>query len=154
MFENFEAVLWAIVAALLFAGEMLSVSFFLLFFAVGAAVSLVMALVGFGFTAQLIGFIAASLLSMVVFRPALLNRLALSGSEPYKGPGSIEGKSAVVTDTIEPGEKGMVKIGNGEFWTARTLYTGGRIESGARVRVLDTDGPTALVEPLEGEEGE
>ena len=154
MFENFDVILWAIVAAVLFAGELLSVSFFLLFFAFGALVSLVMALVGLGLTAQVIGFIAASVLSMIVLRPALLNRLALAGSEPYKGPGRIEGKRGVVTAPIEPGDTGMVRIGNGEFWTARTLYTGGRIESGARVRVLDTDGLTALVEPLDDEEGE
>ena len=154
MFENFGVILWAIVAALMFAGELLTVSFFLLFFALGAVVSLVMALVGFGLTAQIIGFIGASVLSMIVLRPALLNRLALAGSEPYEGPGKIEGKKAIVTDPIEPGESGMVKIGNGEFWTARTLYTGGRIESGVRVQVLDTDGLTALVEPLDVEEGE
>lgn len=154
MFENFDAVLWAIVAALMFTGELLTVSFFLLFFAVGALVSLLMALVGLSLTAQIVGFIAASVLSMIVLRPTLLNRLALAGSEPYKGPGSIEGRRAVVTDAIEPGESGMVRIGNGEFWTARTLYTGGRIESGARVRVLGKENLTALVEPLDSEEGE
>ena len=154
MFENFDAVLWAIVAALMFTGELLSFSFFLLFFAFGALVSLVLALVGLGLTAQAIGFIVASVLSMIVLRPALLNRLALAGSEPYEGPGKIEGRKAVVTESIEPGESGMVRIGNGEFWTARTLYTNGKIESGARVRVLDTDGLTALVEPLDNEEGE
>lgn len=154
MLENLDVILWAIVAALTFAGELLTVSFFLLFFAFGALVGLLLALAGLGLAAQLVGFIAASVLSMIVLRPALLNRLALTGSEPYKGPGRIEGKKAVVTNPIEPGETGMVRIGNGEFWTARTLYTNGRIESGARVRVLDTDGLTALVEPLDGEEGE
>lgn len=154
MFENLDVILWAIVAALTFAGELLTVSFFLLFFAFGALVGLIVAFAGFGVTAQVIGFIAASVLSMVVLRPALLNRLALAGSEPYVGPGKIEGRKAVVTDPIEPGETGMVRVGNGEFWTARTMYTGGRLESGARVRVLDTDGLTALVEPLEHREGE
>ncbi len=154
MFDNFDVILWAIVVALMFAGELLTISFFLLFFAFGAAVSLVMALFDLGLTAQVIGFIGASILSMVVLRPALLNRLALAGSEPYEGPGKIEGRKAIVTDPIEPGESGMVKIGNGEFWTARTLYTGVRIESGVRVQVLDTDGLTALVEPLDIEEGE
>jgi membrane protein implicated in regulation of membrane protease activity len=154
MFGNLDVILWTIVAALAFAGELLTVTFFLLFFAVGAVAGIVLAFLGFGTAAQLIGFIAASVLSMVVFRPALLNRLALAGSEPYVGPGKIEGKKAVVTDPIEPGEKGMVKVGNGEFWTARTMYTDGRIESGTRVRVLDTDGLTALVEPVESMEGE
>ena len=149
MLGNLDVILWAIVAALTFAGELLTVSFFLLFFALGAVVGLVLAFLGFGITAQVIGFIAASILSMVVLRPALLNRLALVGSEPYVGPGKIEGKKAVVTHPIEPGESGMVRVGNGEFWTARTMYTSERLESGVRVRILDTDGLTALVEPLE-----
>lgn len=154
MLENFDVILWAIVAALTFAGELLTVSFFLLFFALGAVAGLVLALAGFGLTTQTIGFIAASILSMVVLRPALMNRLALSGSEPYVGPGKVEGKKAVVTEPIEPGSRGMVRIGNGEYWTARTLYSGGRLESGEKVRILDTDGLTALVEPLESREGE
>ena len=154
MFGNLEAILWAVVAALALTGELLTMSFFLVFFALGAVAGLVIAFLGFGVTVQMIGFIVASVLSMVIFRPALLNRLALAGSEPYIGPGKIEGKRAVVTDPIEAGGKGMVKVGNGEFWTARTLYTDARIESGARVRILDTDGLTALVEPLEGMEGE
>ena len=42
----------------------------------------------------------------------------------------------------------------GEFWTARAMYSGDEIGKGAKVRVLDTDGLTALVEPVEngGEE--
>lgn len=154
MIENLYVVLWAIVAAVAFAGELLTISFFLLFFAFGAVVGLVLALMGFGVGVQIAGFIVASVASMVVLRPALLNRLALSGSEPYEGPGKVTGKKAVVTNAIEPGESGMVRVGNGEFWTARTLYSGGRLEPGARVRVLDTDGLTALVEPLEDLEGE
>jgi membrane protein implicated in regulation of membrane protease activity len=47
-----------------------------------------------------------------------------------------------------------VRIGSGEFWTARAFYPEQRIDSGTRVRVLDTDGITALVEAVGVEEGE
>ena len=57
----------------------------------------------------------------------------------------ITGKRAVVTEEIEAGGKGMVRIGSGEFWTARALHPDEKIERGARVKVLDTDGLTALV---------
>ena len=46
----------------------------------------------------------------------------------------------------------MVRIGSGEFWTARALHPDEMIERGARVRVLDTDGLTALVDTVEKEE--
>lgn len=126
-------------------------SFFLLFFAFGAVVGLVLALVGVSLPVQIVGFIVASVLGMVVFRPALLNRLALGSSEGYKGHNSITGRGAVVTRAIEPDGSGMVQIGGGEFWTARAAYSGQRIERGVRVRVLDTDGVAALVVVAEGE---
>jgi membrane protein implicated in regulation of membrane protease activity len=151
--EDLDVVLWAVVAALAFAGEVLTVSFFLLFFALGALVALAMALLGASIPLQIGGFIAASVLSMVLLRPAVLNRISFRNSERYVGQSSIAGRSAVVTKAIEPGESGMVRVG-GEFWTARSLYAAERIEPGEKVRVLDTEGVTALVEALESERRE
>ena len=141
-------------AALAFAGELLSVSFFLLFFSLGALVALLAAFAGLGIGLQVAGFIVASLLSMVVLRPALMHRISFRGSEGYESRDSITGKSGVVTSSIEPGGSGTVRIGSGEFWTARAVYPEQRIESGTRVRVLDNDGITALVEAVEIEEGD
>ncbi len=151
---NLDVIFWAVLAGLAFVGELLSVSFFLLFFSLGAAVALALAFAGLGPVAQAIGFIAASILSMVVLRPALLNRLSLRGGEAYAGHRGITGESAVVTEPIEAGGKGTVRVGSGEFWTARAMYSGGGVGKGAKVRVLDIDGLTALVEPVETEGGE
>ncbi len=146
-------VVWAVVAALALVGEILTVSFFLLFFSVGALVALLMAFLGLGIALQVGGFVVAVALSMLVLRPALLHRISFGESEEYESRAGITGKSGVVTSVIEPGGSGTVRIGSGEFWTARSLYPGQRIEPGARVRVLDTDGLTALVETVEIEEG-
>ena len=151
---DWEIIFWVALAALAFIGELLTVSFFLLFFSLGAVVGLVAALLGFSITIQAVGFLAASVLSMVILRPAFLNRLALGDGERYLGHRGITGKSAVVTEEIEAGGKGMVRIGSGEFWTARAVYPEQSIEAGTRVRVLDTDGITALVEAVGIEEGE
>src|SRR5918998_722758 len=105
-------IFWVALAALAFVGELLTVSFFLLFFSLGAVVGLVAALLGFNITVQAVGFLAASVLSMVILRPAFLNRLALG--EGYLGHRGITGKRAVVTEEIEAGGKGMVRIGSGE----------------------------------------
>ena len=152
--ENLDIIFWAVLAAVAFAGELLSVSFFLLFFALGALVGLVMAFLGLGLVAQAIGFVVASVLTMAVLRPALMHRISFRGSERYVERGSIAGKGGVVTTSIEPGGSGTVRIGSGEFWTARAVYPGQSIEAGTRVRVLDTDGITALVEAVEIEKGE
>lgn len=150
---DFEIILWAVVATLAFVGELLSISFFLLFFALGATVALVIALLGAGIVAQIVGFVVASLLSLVVLRPVLTSRLSLRGGERYVSRAVITGKGGIVTNAIEPGASGMVRIGDGEFWTARSVYPDQRIEAGSRVRVLDTDGLTALVESMEVEKG-
>src|ERR671911_307835 len=101
---------------------------------------------------HLLGCVVASLLSMAVLRPALLNRLSLRGSEGYAGHRGITGESAVVTEEIEAGGKGMVRVGSGAFWTARSLHPEEKIERGTRVRVLDTDGVTALVDTVQTKE--
>lgn len=151
---EWDIVFWAALAALAFVGELLTVSFFLLFFSIGAVVALVASLLGLSLAVQAVGFILASVLSMVVLRPTLLNRLALGSSERYETRGGVTGKCGVVTDDIEPGGSGTVRIGSGEFWTARSLHPGEKLEQGTRVRVLDTDGLTALVEVVEIGEGE
>lgn len=152
---DWDIVFWAALAALAFVGELMTVSFFLFFFSLGALVALAAALLGFGVTVQAIGFVAASVLSMVVLRPTILNRLALGSSEGYERRVGIAGKSAVVTDAIEPGGSGTVRIGSGDFWTARTIYPNEEVvQEGTRVRVLDTDGLTAVVEVVETREGE
>ena len=143
---DWEIIFWAALAALAFVGEVLTVSFFLLFFSLGAVVGLVAAMFNLPLAVQAVGFVAASLLSMAVLRPALLNRLSLHGSEGYVGHRGITGERAVVTEEIEAGGKGMVRVGSGEFWTARSLHPGEKIARGTRVRVLDTDGLTALVD--------
>jgi membrane protein implicated in regulation of membrane protease activity len=152
--ENLDIVFWAVLAALAFVGELLSVSFFLLFFSLGAVAGLIVASLGLGIAAQAVAFVAASALSMAILRPALMHRISFRGSERYESRNAVTGKSGVVTDRIEPGGSGTVRIGSGDFWTARSVYPGQGIEAGARVRVLDTDGITALVEAVGIEDGE
>lgn len=157
LLDTWYVLFWAVLAALALAGEVLTVSFFLVFFSFGAVVALVLSVLGLGAALQIGGFVAASVAGMLVLRPALVSRLSFKNSERYVGRGDITGKSAVVTQAIWPEESGMIRIGGGDFWTARALYSGGEIEEGTRVRVLDTDGVTALVEPQElspGESGE
>lgn len=148
-----EVIFWSILAGLAFIGELLSVSFFLLFFSLGAVVALGLSLADFGITAQAIGFVGATALSMAVLRPALLNRLAIGAGEGHLKTSGVTGKNGVIMEKIEPGGAGTVRIGSGEFWTARSLSQGEGIEPGSRVRVLDTDGLTAIVEVVAVEEG-
>ena len=133
-------------------GEVLTTSFFLVVFALGALVALGLAALGFGLPVQIAGFVAASAASMALLRPAVVHRLSLGGGERYERRGGLVGRSATVTAAIEPGGSGQVEVGGGEYWSARAAYGDGRIREGTRVRVLHTDGMTVLVEPLEADE--
>ena len=57
--ESWEIIFWAVLAALAFVGEVLTVSFFMLFFSLGAVVGLVAAMLGLGITVQAVAFVAA-----------------------------------------------------------------------------------------------
>jgi membrane protein implicated in regulation of membrane protease activity len=149
-----EIVFWVVAIVVAIVGEVFTTSFVLVFLAFGGLVALLLAALGLGLSLQIVGFVAASVASMVVFRPAVLHRLASGSSERYEPRGGIVGRSATVTTAIEPDGSGTIRVGSGEFWTARALYPGKRIEAGMRVRVLDTDGLTALVEATEIEGGE
>jgi len=152
--DGSEIIFWVVAAAVGIVGEVFTASFFLVFFAFGALVALGLAALGLGLPLQIVGFIAASVASMLVLRPAVLHRLASGSSERYESRGGIVGRSATVATTIEPDGSGTIRVGSGEYWTARALYPGKRIDAGVRVRVLDTDGLTALVEAVEIEGGE
>ncbi len=83
--------------------------------------ALVIALSGAGIVAQIVGFVVTSLLSIIVLRPVLTSRLSMRDGERYVSRAVITGKSGIVTNAIEPGASGIVRIGDGEFWTARSV---------------------------------
>ena len=85
-------VFWVVLGALAFVGEMLTISFFLLFFAAGPVFALVLALSGFGAAVQVGGFVAASVLSVLVLRPVLMRGALAKGRNagrpaPARRPG-------------------------------------------------------------------
>jgi membrane protein implicated in regulation of membrane protease activity len=143
-----DIIVWVVVMAVAVIGEVLTTSFFLVFFALGASAALLVALLGGGWALQILSFILVSVLSMFVLRPALVQRLSFRTSERYESRDALVGRSATVTAAIEPGGSGTVRVGSGEFWTARALH-GDPVEEGSRVRIMDRDGLTVLVEPVE-----
>ena len=147
-----DVIFWIIATVAAVVGEVVTTSFFLVFFALGTVVALGLAVLGFGLPVQIAGFVLASAASMALLRPAVVHRLSLGSSEGYERRGGIVGRSATVTAAIEPGGSGQVEVGGGEYWSARAAYGDGRIGEGTRVRVLHTDGMTVLVEPWEADE--
>jgi membrane protein implicated in regulation of membrane protease activity len=137
-------VLWVIAACAFGVGEMLTTSFFLAPFAVGAAVAAVVDALGAGGLGSWIVFVAVSLLTLLVVRPIARSHLQ-TPPRIRTGAAALVGKQAIVLERIANDEGvGCVKI-DGEVWTARALDDDQVIERGTRVQVVEIRGATALV---------
>jgi membrane protein implicated in regulation of membrane protease activity len=137
-------VLWVIAAAAFGIGEMLTTSFFLAPFALGAALAAITDAAGAGDIASWIVFVVVSMMMLVVVRPIAKSHMKMP-PQIRTGTAALIGKQAIVLERIANDEGvGCVKI-DGEVWTARSLDDDQVIEQGKRVQVVEIRGATALV---------
>jgi len=137
-------VLWFIAAAVFGIGEMLTTSFFLAPFSVGALLAGIVDLAGAGGIVSWVVFVLVSLLTLAIVRPIARAHLK-TPPELRTGTAALIGKSATVLEEINNHEGvGCVKI-EGEVWTARAYDDDEVIAQGKRVHVLEIRGATALV---------
>lgn len=142
--------LWVAVAIAAALGEVMTVGLFLAAFAAAAVITAIVAIVGPPLAVQVGVFGVLSLLGIGVFRPIALNALGWRQAEQISGPVSqthLMNKRAVVTKTVD-GSGGQIRIGEGEFWSARAFDPGDVMQPGAQVEVVLADGLTALVSPV------
>jgi membrane protein implicated in regulation of membrane protease activity len=138
-------ILWLVAAAAFGVGEMHTGGFYLLPFAIGAALAAVLSLLGVGLVLSAVAFFATSLLVIAALRPVAHRHRRLP--PPIRtGAAALVGHRAMVLERIVNEEGvGCVKIDGGEVWTARSLDDDEVIEAGERVEVVDIKGATALV---------
>jgi len=135
---------WVIAAAVFGIGEMMTTSFFLAPFALGAGLAAVVDAAGGGGLAAWIVFVLSSFLVLGVVRPIARSHMRMP-PQIRTGAAALIGKNAVVLERIANQEGvGCVKI-DGEVWTARALHDDEVIEKGTRVEVVEIRGATALV---------
>jgi membrane protein implicated in regulation of membrane protease activity len=138
------SVLWLIVAAAFGIGEMLTTSFFLAPFALGAALAAAVDALGAGAPVTWIVFVVASVLTLGIARPIARAHRRMP-PQIRTGTAALIGKHAIVLERIENDQGvGCVRI-DGEVWTARSLDDDEVIERGTRVEVVEIKGATALV---------
>jgi membrane protein implicated in regulation of membrane protease activity len=134
---------WAIAAAALAVGELVTPGlFFLGPVALAAVAAGVAALVGAGIALQLTVFIAGSLASLALLRPIARRHLQMPALA-RTGAAALVGAKAVVLQRVDA-TGGRVRIG-GEEWSARAFFDEQVLEPGARVEVAKIEGATALV---------
>ena len=135
-------VFWLIFAAVLAAGEVATLGFFLGAVALAALPAALVAAVGVSLSIQLLVFIVGAVASLAFIRPVARRHLHTPPSI-RTGTAALVGARATVLARVDSGG-GRVKIG-GEEWTARPYDEDDVYEEGARVEVLKIEGATALV---------
>ena len=135
--------IWALVAVVLAAGEIVTPGmFFLGPVALAAVVAGVAAAVGLGVALQLLLFIAGAIASVWILRPIARRHLHMPAAL-RTGTAALEGTKAVVLQRVDA-SGGRVRIG-GEEWSARAYMEDQVLEPGTRVEVVKIEGATALV---------
>ncbi|WP_130177510.1 NfeD family protein [Cryobacterium sp. SO1] len=131
--------------------ELLTLDFTFLMIAVGSVAGLGANLLGWDWWVQILVAGAVSVLLLLLIRPVLLGLMNRNAaSVPPSNVAALIGMGGRVSSTVAD-LGGLVRLDNGETWTAR-LSPGGapaRIDPGERVRVSAIEGSTAVVVPDE-----
>ncbi|HEY4916666.1 MAG TPA: NfeD family protein [Solirubrobacteraceae bacterium] len=138
-------IVWVVVACILGIGEMHTGAFYMLPFAIGAALAAVVSLLGVGALLAVLVFVLASALVFGALRPVARRHRRLPPAI-RTGAAALVGRRATVLERIANDEGvGCVKIEGGEVWTARSYDEDEVIDVGERVEVVEIKGATALV---------
>jgi membrane protein implicated in regulation of membrane protease activity len=137
-------VVWLVAAVVLAAGEIVTTSFYLGPFALGALAAAMVELAGGGSIAAWTTFVAVTAVAFAVVRPVARRHLR-QPAQVRSGAAALVGRHAHVLERVDnDADVGTVKL-EGEVWTARAYEDGEVFEPGARVSVVEIRGATALV---------
>lgn len=140
-----EIIVWLSALVLLIVGEAVTVGLTFIWFAVGAAGALLVALLHGGVLLQILVFLVLSGLSLILVRP-MAKKFFQTGVSPTNAD-LIIGKTALVTQTINNMEgEGQVSV-SGQIWTARSEH-GVVIPADSTVKILRIEGVKVFVESI------
>ena len=140
------AIGWLVLMVAFLAAEAATVTLVALWFAAGALVALVAALLGGPLWLQVTLFLAVSAVLLALLRP--LVKRYISPEITATNVDSVIGSTGLVTTAIDnTSAAGQVKIG-GMDWTARST-SGEPIEVGTLVKVDKIEGVKAFVSPAQ-----
>ncbi|MBA2553109.1 MAG: NfeD family protein [Geodermatophilaceae bacterium] len=135
--------IWLIGAGLLAVAEIFTLDLVLLMFAGAGLVTAGVALSGGPVLVQLITFVIVSIGLLFVVRPIAARHLHNRTPDQIDGAQVFIGRLGVVTERVDE-NSGRIKI-EGDEWSAVTQTSVEQFDIGARVRVMDIRGATAVV---------
>ncbi|MEG0829993.1 MAG: NfeD family protein [Anaerovoracaceae bacterium] len=139
------AVIWLIAAAILAIIEALTTGLTTIWFAGGAVVAAIGAMIGTPILAQVALFLVVSLVLLYFTRPIALKKMKL-GSEKTNVDALI-GKEALIITKVEPFSTGQGKI-NGLIWSVVSNDPHMTIEAGTPVEIIRIEGVKLIVIPI------
>jgi membrane protein implicated in regulation of membrane protease activity len=137
-------IVWTIIGVAALAIEAAHLGLIFLFVGVAAIISAILSALGIPLAGQLIGFAISAIVLAAALRPRLLRRLHGSKGVLSRTDALI-GQTGTVTSTIDPIAAGGRILVCGHDWAASSTE---RIETGALVEVLGSDGIVLLVAPM------
>jgi len=137
---------WLIAAAALGAAEYFTLTLAFGLLAAAALVAAVVAGIGGGLLAQVLGFAITGAVGLLIVRP-IARRQMTHPPLVREGSYALVGKKAVVIEEVT-GTQGLIKL-SGEVWSARALDENHVISAGTLVDVMEIEGATAIVYPRE-----
>jgi len=135
------ATIWFIAAGILAIIEACTLGLICIWFAGGAAVAAIAAMLGASTLVQVIVFLLASIILIVLTRP--LAKKHLNANVEKTNVDAIIGQEGVVEEEISPYQNGQVRA-DGKVWSATCGE--GEIKKGAIVVIKSIKGVTLMVE--------
>ncbi len=134
---------WLIVAVILAIAEIFTAGFFIIWFAVGAGVAVLVDLIGLPVYVQISVFLLVSLILVLTTRP-IIRRFQKEGRDLKTNYEALSGREGWVTEEIKPnGGIGQVRI-DGQIWSA-VAEDGSAIASGEKVIIVRVEGVKLVV---------
>ena len=139
-------IIWLVIAVVLGAAELMTVTLTLGLIAVAAVGAAVTGAVGLPVPVQILTFVVVSVAGLGLVRPIAKHHL--KQPPPLRtGTAALVGRTALVLSQTDRHD-GRVRIG-GEEWSSRSYDETLVIPAGATVDVIQIEGATALVYPRE-----
>ena len=135
--------IWLAAAIIFIIIEAVTVGLTTIWFAAGALVALILALIKVGVGVQVAVFLILSLVLLATTRKRFVNKLK-TGSEKTNVD-ALVGEEAVVLEDITPFNTGLVKV-KGQNWTAIAADKDASILKGSTVKIKAIEGVKLIVE--------
>jgi membrane protein implicated in regulation of membrane protease activity len=124
--------------------EILSPTFFMVFFGISAFITSIVSLFDLDIIPQLFIFVILSIITLFVFRPFAKKHLIADSDDTKTNVNALVGKEALVTERIVPSKnEGRVKI-TGDSWIA-VATTEEEIAEGEKVIITEVEGAKVFI---------